>query len=298
MKAKDIDVKNPNQHFVSLKCGLIVYINVDWFQSLKHASYSTRTLWLTIDNLPQSICYLQENTFLLLVIPGPTEPNTEQLSGLLEPFVKELEQLGEGELFSIFGLEEQEMVYVALPFATMDTPSHLKTAGFVSQNSDKNMCPCCKAPFYSLVHPDCFDHSKFTYQDQANQLKWKYLHGKQSQDPETQTTITENKGVHMSILDCLPTWDGALSISTEIMHMFWGGGMTAIVSSLELLVKSRVILIEGSTFMGTGKQSEPTPLDRLSKFVASIWWPKSSGRFQLKIASGEHPKADEWSNFM
>ncbi|KIK73741.1 hypothetical protein PAXRUDRAFT_177614, partial [Paxillus rubicundulus Ve08.2h10] len=46
-----------------------------------------------------SIRYIQENTFLLLVIPGPTEPNTEQLNGLLEPFVKKLEQLGEGLLF-------------------------------------------------------------------------------------------------------------------------------------------------------------------------------------------------------
>jgi hypothetical protein len=40
---------------------------------------------------------LRENTILLFVIPGPTEPNTEQLNGLLEPFIQEIEQLAQGE---------------------------------------------------------------------------------------------------------------------------------------------------------------------------------------------------------
>lgn len=68
------------------------------FRSLKCASYSTGTLLLTIDNLSRSIRFLRDNTFLLLVIPGPTELNTDQLNGLLEPFVQVLEQLGQGKL--------------------------------------------------------------------------------------------------------------------------------------------------------------------------------------------------------
>ncbi|KAF8833087.1 hypothetical protein BDN67DRAFT_917641, partial [Paxillus ammoniavirescens] len=152
--------------FVSLKCGIIVHINIDWFQSLKRANYSSGTLWLTIDNLLQSIHYLQENTFLLLVIPGPTEPNTDQLNGLLELSVKELESISEDqlqisylyklinivakiedELFDVFGHEAKEEVHVALSFAPMDTPAHLKSAEFLSQNSDDFMCPEHKAPF-------------------------------------------------------------------------------------------------------------------------------------------------------
>ncbi|KAG2123991.1 hypothetical protein DEU56DRAFT_692148, partial [Suillus clintonianus] len=84
LKVNDIDVQKLNQRFVSLKCGLVVHINIDWFRSLKRANYSTGTVWLTIDNLPRLIRFLRENTFLLFVIPGPTEPNTEQLNGLLE----------------------------------------------------------------------------------------------------------------------------------------------------------------------------------------------------------------------
>ncbi|KAG2062663.1 hypothetical protein BDR04DRAFT_1164826 [Suillus decipiens] len=99
---KDINVKNLHQRFVSLKCGIVVHINIDWFRALKRANYFTGTLWLTIDNLPRSIRFLRENTFLLLIIPGPTEPNTDQLNGLLEPFIRELEDLGEGEFLQIF----------------------------------------------------------------------------------------------------------------------------------------------------------------------------------------------------
>ncbi|KAG2352290.1 hypothetical protein BDR07DRAFT_1314417, partial [Suillus spraguei] len=79
-EVKDINVKNLKQQFVSLKCGLIVHINIDWFCSLKYANYSTGMVWLMINNLPRSIQFLQENTFLLFIIPGLTEPNTEQLA--------------------------------------------------------------------------------------------------------------------------------------------------------------------------------------------------------------------------
>jgi hypothetical protein len=54
-------------------------------------------------------------------------------------------------------------------------------------------------------------------------LKWKFIHG-HSDDPEVRATIAETKGVRMSILDRLPTWNGSLSIPTEIMHLFWGPG--------------------------------------------------------------------------
>ncbi|KAG1718486.1 hypothetical protein EDD22DRAFT_25330 [Suillus occidentalis] len=183
-----------------------------------------------------------------------------------------------------------KMVHVALPFGPMDTPARLKTAGFVSQNSEDHMCPCCDAPFCSLVDPACFDRTQFHYRDSAKQLKWKFIHG-HSDDPEVRATIAETKGVRMSILDRLPTWNGSLSIPTEIMHLFWGPGTSGQIH--------RVILIEGSMFTGTGKRSEVTPMDRLTGFLESIWWPNNSGRFQIKIASGgERPKADEWRNFM
>ncbi|KAF8834178.1 hypothetical protein BDN67DRAFT_915439 [Paxillus ammoniavirescens] len=197
----------------------------------------------------------------------------------------------EGELFDVFGHEAKEEVHVALPFASMDTPARLKSAGFLSQNSDDFMCPGCKAPFCSLVDSSCFDHAQFDYHDPKKQLKWKFVYG-DSDELDIRDAIAENKGVRMSILDQLPTWNGALSIPPEIMHMFWGSGMM-------LLLLVNMILLDGSMFTSTRKQSEETPMDCLVEFAKSIWWPSNSGRFQLKmVTGGGRPKADEWCNFM
>lgn len=62
-----------------------------------------------------------------------------------------------GEFFKVFGHQDLEQIHVVLPFGTMDTPARLKAAGFVSQNLEEHMCPCCNAPFSSLVVPVCFN---------------------------------------------------------------------------------------------------------------------------------------------
>lgn len=37
-KVKDIDIKNLHQRFVSLKCGIVVHINIDWYVIFKLSS--------------------------------------------------------------------------------------------------------------------------------------------------------------------------------------------------------------------------------------------------------------------
>jgi hypothetical protein len=85
------DESGTDQSFVSLPCGLVFQLLLDWyvilhtsilltqilrlrFQASNRVSSSTGAVFLTIDNLPRSICYLRENTFLVLLIPGPHEP--------------------------------------------------------------------------------------------------------------------------------------------------------------------------------------------------------------------------------
>ena len=41
------------------------------------------------------------NMFLLLAIPGPYEPNTEELNGLADLFVEQVKVLGKGELLTL-----------------------------------------------------------------------------------------------------------------------------------------------------------------------------------------------------
>ncbi|RDB29932.1 hypothetical protein Hypma_014071 [Hypsizygus marmoreus] len=124
---EDHDIQNLATRFVNLHCG---------YKSLKNSTYSTGVLWVSIDNLPRSIRFLRENTFLMMVIPGPHEPTTDQLQGLMTVFLEELRELEAGEYFDVFGHEQKELVHVTMPFATNDTPARLAMGGFYSQNSD------------------------------------------------------------------------------------------------------------------------------------------------------------------
>ena len=68
---------------------------------MKNSTYSTGVLWASIDNLPRSIRFLYNNTFFITAIPGPHEPNSEQLSGLTVPFLDEVRDLEMGKPFSL-----------------------------------------------------------------------------------------------------------------------------------------------------------------------------------------------------
>ncbi|EGN98071.1 hypothetical protein SERLA73DRAFT_153261 [Serpula lacrymans var. lacrymans S7.3] len=98
---EDINVQELHQRFVSLPCGLVWQINLDWFQSVKRGSYSTGALYMTCCNNPRGIWYLTEETFLIIVIPGPKEPKVEELNKILKPFVNDMLNLYESNL-SVF----------------------------------------------------------------------------------------------------------------------------------------------------------------------------------------------------
>jgi hypothetical protein len=52
---------------------------------------------MTCGNNPRGIRFLQEETFLPLLIPGPNEPNLTQLNNILAPWVAVMKRLYSGE---------------------------------------------------------------------------------------------------------------------------------------------------------------------------------------------------------
>jgi hypothetical protein len=102
----------PPRRFVSLPCGLLVAINIDWygysygiglfthcnirFQAVKGRIHLSGGVYLTILNLPRDIRYLAENTAFPLAIPGPYEPSLEQLNECMDPVVSDLNDLYKG----------------------------------------------------------------------------------------------------------------------------------------------------------------------------------------------------------
>lgn len=63
---------------------------------MKRGKYSVGAVYCTIANNPRAKRFLQEETILLAIIPGPEEPSLEQLNSILEVFVAEAQRLYSG----------------------------------------------------------------------------------------------------------------------------------------------------------------------------------------------------------
>lgn len=54
---------------------------------MKRGHHSTGAMYLIICNNPRAKRYLREETILVCVMPGPTEPSLEQMNYVLDPMV-------------------------------------------------------------------------------------------------------------------------------------------------------------------------------------------------------------------
>ncbi|KAK6972061.1 hypothetical protein R3P38DRAFT_3333443 [Favolaschia claudopus] len=81
---RDVDVSERAQQFVALPNGLVIQIDIDWFQAVKRGCHSTGAMYATICNNPRGIQNLREETMLLLMFPSPHEPNSEQYNNAME----------------------------------------------------------------------------------------------------------------------------------------------------------------------------------------------------------------------
>ena len=113
---EDVLVEEKVQRFVSLPCGLLFSVNIDWYACLifvrpvtahqfssrfsptkRSRLHSTGAIYVTILNNPRAKRFLPQETILYCVIPGPHEPTLEQLNYITEPLVDELQRLERGE---------------------------------------------------------------------------------------------------------------------------------------------------------------------------------------------------------
>ncbi|KAG2744674.1 hypothetical protein P692DRAFT_20877625 [Suillus brevipes Sb2] len=77
--------------------GLVWHINLDWFQAVKQGNHSTEALYMTCcNNNPRGVRYLTAETFLIMVLPGPNEPNLEQLNKIMAKFMSDMIELYHG----------------------------------------------------------------------------------------------------------------------------------------------------------------------------------------------------------
>ncbi|KAF7304950.1 hypothetical protein MKEN_01209400 [Mycena kentingensis (nom. inval.)] len=271
--------------FVSLPCGLLLTINLDWFQPMESRIHSSGALWLTVNNLPRAIRFLPgEGTFLVLMIPG--EPSKEQLNECVDPVVEHIERVYKGEMWKVYGSEIPKQVNTALLVVSADGPARLKISGFVSSNSEEHMCIVCDKPFSSLVHAHCFDPEQFNFRDEDKQLRYKFI-AANSTNREYIDRIAALRGVRASSLDRIPGWRPVVGSPTDLMHMLY--------LRLSSIVHKEILHGNG---MFNAREDHDV-FGTFNAFLEHIEWPGDAGRVRSRIGAGAGKiKADEWRNLM
>lgn len=72
------------------------------FGILSGRPHSTGPVYYSINNLPRENHLQQVYALCTMIMPGPHEPNTDQLNNCLEPDVREFKQLKRGMFSALF----------------------------------------------------------------------------------------------------------------------------------------------------------------------------------------------------
>ncbi|EIE90280.1 hypothetical protein G6F46_012411 [Rhizopus delemar] len=127
----------------------MVSLNVDWFQPSDNMKHSSGAIYLAINNLPRNTRMKFSNIILVGVIPGPHEPNDDQIQNFLKPLVDELLVLYNGVVMPTYQNSNGEVVRVALMSINCDMPAARKVAGYMGTMATK-ACNKCSAAYGRL----------------------------------------------------------------------------------------------------------------------------------------------------
>ena len=150
----------------SPQCYLIT-MNVDWFQPFVRTQYSVGAIYLTIQNLPHSQRYKEENVILVGMIPGPSEPSLT-MNSYLAPLVQELQESWDVGLTVRTSSNMPIKIRLALTCIACDIPASRKVCGFLGHNAAFGCNKCYKKfQFSSAGHMDYsgFDRDTWTRRD-------------------------------------------------------------------------------------------------------------------------------------
>ncbi|CAI2185774.1 11970_t:CDS:2 [Funneliformis geosporum] len=121
------------------KPGIEALLESYWFNPCKHIQNSVGVIYLTILNLPRHMQFREENTFVVRIIPGPHEPNVNEIHQYIDPLVDELLQLLASQVIQSPNYSIGRVYRAALIMISCDTPTVRKIGGF-SGHSSKREC--------------------------------------------------------------------------------------------------------------------------------------------------------------
>ena len=278
------DFNSPSGHnFLTSPLSYLLTLNVDWFQPFSHLEYSVGAIYITIQNLPRSERFKEQNVLMVGVLPGPSEPNLS-MNSYLAPLVEELK---EGWLTG-FKVKTPEnipvTVRVALTCVACDIPACRKVTGFLGHHASLACSKCLKAFPVSFGKP--INYSGFNRDNWI--MRTSALHRQHCVEICDATTKTGTKkleskyGLRYSILLALPYFDPVRFSVIDPMHnLYLGTGKHAF-----------------KTWLSTGILSEES-LQEIARRAQHIQVPSGVGRLPANISSNYGGfKADQWRTWI
>ncbi|KAF8205907.1 hypothetical protein K438DRAFT_1963684 [Mycena galopus ATCC 62051] len=274
---RDVDVHEVRQEFVALPNGLILQINIDWFQAVKAGCHSTGAMYATISNNPRGVRHLREETILIMMFPGPHEPTQQQFNNVMDICVKHFRKLYDGFYLKVTGKPELDLFHVQIGTDVSDLPASRKTSGLLAVTSKWFMCDHCDTPFYALVNCDAFDSTKVNERDPWRYIK--YTFRARDASPEIAEEISRRRGVRWSAMHNLVNWLPGVTNLFDLMHAIFLASLPRDSSKNGMIDKEATKKLEG--------------------FLDKLIWPVSVSRMPPSIARGSGSiKADQWRSLI
>lgn len=267
------------QQFLDTPYCYLLTLNVDWFQPFTHTQYSVGAMYLTVQNLPRSERYKEENVILVGIIPGPSEPSLT-INSYLAPLVQELQQAWNTGIAVRTPNNSVITIRLALTCVTCDIPASRKVCGFLGHNATLGCNKCYKE--FVCAEGGGTDYSG--YDRETWHLRNCQSHREHCREILNECTKTgikqmESKyGVRYSILLSLPYFDPVRYTAIDIMHnLFLGTGK----HMFKVWLKEGILSMAG--------------LEELDRRANTFQVPHSTGRLPVNIASNYGGfKAAQW----
>ncbi|KDQ09801.1 hypothetical protein BOTBODRAFT_97245, partial [Botryobasidium botryosum FD-172 SS1] len=278
-KVQDIEaVPGSRKKIIAVLYGIRFSINLDWYVISMLILAATGGCYLAIKNLHRSVRLLPHNVILAFTIPGPKEPDFEELNHVLHPVVDEFRKLYCGVVMSIYEKQLPREIFALAFNETSDLPASRKLAGTAAHSHKTHPCPCCNITHDDINTACGYDIEKFDLKDDFAALQ----HAYESRDASTKKKrkeILDDYGVQWSVLNLLACWLPILCAPVDFMHnMFLG-----------IIAHFFCFVIIGGYMLSKAQRNI------YEEFMESVEWPSSIGRLPKNLADNPKlKKADEW----
>lgn len=238
---------------------------------LENRPHSTGAIYYAINDLPREERFLQINVICAAVLPGPKEPNVQQINHCLEPSVKELIMLKNGSLslmqlalnspiipgvkMDIINEEEPVDVFADNEILDCDMPAAHKLSGTAGHSHDMHPCLYCDVDITKINTRQGYDYSTFVLTRPSFQLTisigWiaaddnhllRQSFYSRDANPVRQKAILDDHGVRWSIINLIAGWFPSKKTALDFMHCIFLGNKILILDFFWwcLLVQSKV----------------------------------------------------------